>query len=195
MICRCLPNDDSDSRLYHGSERSNDGWHAEVNVAIEVSVGCFLRAIAGDVASLTALVASFASSVEWAAIRGRTVTRDVTEFTTSIALHGLCLTISSEVVWSATFVACCRSRAPSKSASWYKSTLKASTRSTNTTAGTEDRSGTGWVWARTRQVSWLTTVVASPACTGSAQAQSWAVCLNMTKSLAVVALLSLGSSR
>lgn len=42
-------------------------------------------------ASLTALVAGLASSVERTTVRGSAISGDVAELAASIALHGLCL--------------------------------------------------------------------------------------------------------
>jgi hypothetical protein len=64
-----------------------------------------LGAVAADVASLTTPVASLASSVERATVRGRAVTGNVTKLAASVALHGLSLAVASEVVGTTALVA------------------------------------------------------------------------------------------
>lgn len=56
-------------------------------------------------ASLAALVASLASSVQRTAVGRGAVTRDVAELATSVALHGLSLAIPREVVRASALVA------------------------------------------------------------------------------------------
>jgi hypothetical protein len=60
------------------------------------------------VASLTALVASLASSAEGTSVGSRAVPRDVTELAAGVALHSLGLAIPGEVVGSTALVASCR---------------------------------------------------------------------------------------
>jgi hypothetical protein len=66
------------------------------------------------VTSLTALIASLASSVQGAAVGGSAIPGDVTELATSIALHGLSLAITGKVVGATTLVASSRARAVGK---------------------------------------------------------------------------------
>jgi hypothetical protein len=112
------------------------------------------------------------------------------ELATCVALHGLGLAITREVVWPTALVASSSAGAslesstePSESAaSWWCST--SSSRS----------SLHSWVRAVAGQVTGQTARVAAAACSSSAQAKSWAVRLDVTEALAVVALLGLGGS-
>lgn len=135
-------------------------------------------------AGLAALVASLACSAERTSVGSRAVPGDVTELATSITLHGLCLTVASEVVRATALVACGRAGT---------STIPATAVTTETTsadgASTTHTNASG-VRASTSQVARLPTVVA-PTRTGTAQPQGWAVGLNVTQSLTVVALLGL----
>lgn len=56
-------------------------------------------------ASLTALVASLASGAEGAAVGRGAVAGDVSKLATSVALHSLCLAVTSEVVGTTALVA------------------------------------------------------------------------------------------
>jgi len=139
------------------------------------------------VARLAASVAGLAGSVERAAVGSSAVARDVTKLAAGVALHSLSLAVASKVVGSAALVAGGR-------ATTSKATPEAT--AISATRGTTAAHGTG---ARVRavagQVSGKTARVASSARASSAQAQSWAVSLDMAKALAVVALLGLGSAR
>lgn len=75
------------------------------NFVVDLSVGGLLGAIARDVASLTALVAGLAGSVQGAAVRSSAIPGDVAELAASIALHGLGLAVASEVVGATALVA------------------------------------------------------------------------------------------
>lgn len=96
-----------------------------------------LVALAGDVASLAAAVASLAGSVERASVGSSALAGDVAKLTTSIALHGLSLAIASEVVGATALVACSRTRTTSET------TAEASTRTrgaaTKTSSSTRSR--------------------------------------------------------
>lgn len=72
-------------------------------------------------AGLTAPVASLASCVEGAAVRGRAVTGDVAELAASVALHGLSLAVTREVVGATALVAA-GSTAASETAATSEST-------------------------------------------------------------------------
>jgi hypothetical protein len=94
------------------------------------------------VTSLTAPVASLASSVERASVRGRAVTRDVTELTASVALHGLSLAIASEVVRATALVAAGSATASSEAtAATGKATSEG--RASSTATDRSDGSGAG----------------------------------------------------
>lgn len=63
-----------------------------------------------------ALVADFAGRAEWATVRGGTVAGDVAQLAAGIALHGLGLAVTSEVVGTTTLVAGCSARVAAKAA-------------------------------------------------------------------------------
>jgi hypothetical protein len=62
-------------------------------------------ALAGDVARLSTLVADLTSRAERAAVGSGAVARDVTELAAGVALHGLSLAVTGEVVGAAALVA------------------------------------------------------------------------------------------
>lgn len=71
------------------------------------AVGLSLCAVLADVTNLAATVAGLATlSIEWATIWSSAVAADVTKLATSVALHGLCLAITSVVVGATALVAC-----------------------------------------------------------------------------------------
>jgi hypothetical protein len=157
--------------------------------------------------SLATAVAGLASSVERAAVRCSAVARNVTQFATGVALHGLSLAISGEMVWSATLVAGSRTRATSKGAPSTESTECATGRATSTTSHASSSTRVGAVAG---QVASQATAIASSAGSSSAQAQSRAISLRLSENecerhtrrtyldvseaLAMVALLRLGSA-
>lgn len=192
IVHRGLSNVAIPKNLCDWSNRCHDS--TKVHSISEVTVGCLLRAVARDVASLSTLVASLASSIQRSAVGGSAIPGYVTELAASIALHGLCLAISSKVVWTTALVASSRARSTSESTARGESASKSSTGSTKATSSTWDRSSTSRGWARTSQMSWLTTVIASSTGSSSAQTKSWAIGLDVSKALAVIALLCLGSS-
>lgn len=149
-----------------------------------LTVDLSLGAVAGDMAGLAASVAGFSSRVQWAAVRGGAVTGDVAQLAASIALHGLSLAVSSKVIRATALVAGGRAGASSVSAP------KASISATGSTGSTAH----SWVGAVTGQVTSEATAVAATAGSGTAQAKSWAIGLDMSKTLAVVALLGLSSA-
>lgn len=119
----------------------------------------------------------------------------MSKFSASVAFHGLSLAVSGKMVWSSALVASSRAWSTSKSTTRNKSTTETPTWSTKSTSGSWDRAWAGWAGARAltpvspnpiynnritySQVSGLSTVIATPASTSSAEAQSWAVSLNM----------------
>lgn len=113
---------------------------------------------------LAASVASFARSVEWAAVRSSAVTRDVAELATGVALHSLSLAVSCEVVRSTALVTSGWTRATSKAAP------KASIATTSRSSSASHSSGGTGVRAVASQVAGETTTVAASAGAGSAQA-------------------------
>ncbi len=104
----------------------------------------------------------------------------LTQLAAGIALHGLGLAVAGKVVGTTTLVAGGRASAASETATEASSV--AATGSTSST--THSRVG-----AVAGEVAGDTTAVATSARAGSAQAQSWAVSLDVSKTLAVVALL------
>lgn len=142
-----------------------------------------MGAVLGDVADLTTAVAGLAAlAVEWATIWSGAITRDVSKFAASIALHGLSLAIASVVVRATALVA--------GSCAWHATAI---TTSEPTSSPTE--AACRWCAASRGAVAckmtWLTARVAA-ATRSTAQAQSRAISLNVAKTLAVVALLRLG---
>lgn len=140
-------------------------------------------------AGLTASVAGLARSVQGTAIGRGTIPRDVTELAAGVALHGLSLAVSGKVVGTTTFVASGGARPTSKSAT-EASESASGDRSATAHGGDVRRSRT-----RSGKVARLTTVVASAVGTSTSQAERGAVGLNVTKTLAVVALLGVSGAR
>lgn len=90
--------------------------------------------------SLTAAVASLASGVEGAAVRSGAVARDVAELAAGVALHGLSLAITGEVVGATALVAGSRARAASEAAAATEGTGETATAHGGTAAhGRADR--------------------------------------------------------
>lgn len=120
----------------------------EINcLSVDISVHGFGRAVSRDVASLSALVAGFAGSVEGSSVWCSAISGDVSELATSVAFHCLSLTITSKVVWSATLVACSWTRTTNSktSARWA---AKATTRGEwCATTNCSHLSGSSWAWA------------------------------------------------
>ncbi|KAI0473067.1 hypothetical protein GGR56DRAFT_597275 [Xylariaceae sp. FL0804] len=157
-----------------------------------------LRAVAGDMAGLAALVARLASGVERPAVRRGAVTRDVAQLAASVALHGLGLAVAREMVRAAALVARRGARASWREAAAAEAggagTVRTTTGHGAATAHRTDAGDRGR-WARARQVARLPAVVAPAIAAGSRQPQRRAVGLYMAQALAVVALLGLSSAR
>ncbi|KAI5920964.1 hypothetical protein F4810DRAFT_388240 [Camillea tinctor] len=113
---RLLKTHESSTKLTLGLCHRRDGRGSSRNLDFSrnFTVGVLLRAVAGDVAGLAALVASLASSVERTTIGRGAIPRDVTELPTGVALHGLSLAIASKVVGATALVAGSRPRAASE---------------------------------------------------------------------------------
>lgn len=141
-------------------------------------------------ASLTALVAGLAGSVQGAAVRSSAIPGDVAELAASIAFHGLCLAVASEVVGATALVACSGTRAVGEA-----STTIAADETATAHGSTAAHTRIAGVGASTSQVAGLAAVVASATGGSAAQAESRAVGLDMAQSLAVVALLRLSRAR
>jgi hypothetical protein len=80
----------------YGSINGGDGGRGSLGVG---------RAVAGDVASLGTLVADLTGGAEGAAVGGSAVARDVAELAAGVALHGLSLAVTGEVVGATALVA------------------------------------------------------------------------------------------
>lgn len=141
-------------------------------------------------ASLAALVAGLAGSVQGAAVGSSAISGDVAELAASIALHGLSLAVASEVVGATALVACSRTRAVGEA-----STTIAADETTTAHGSTTAHTRIAGVGASTSQMAGLAAVVASATGGSAAQAESRAVGLDMAQSLAVVALLRLSRAR
>jgi hypothetical protein len=100
----------------HGRRTAGKGRVVQVDLTREVPRGVLLGAIPGDVASLTALVAGLAGRVERAAVGRGAVARDVSKLAAGVALHGLSLAVTREVVGATALVAGRRPRAAGESA-------------------------------------------------------------------------------
>jgi len=140
------------------------------------------------VASLATLIAGLAGSVQRSTVGSSAVAGDVAQLAASVALHGLSLAVAGEVVGTAALVAGSRARTASET-----TTAKA-TETTTTHWGTAAH-GTNRVRAGTSEMAGLATVVATSAGTSATQAKSRAVSLDVTKTLAVIALLGLRRAR
>jgi hypothetical protein len=107
-----------------------------------------------------------------------------TQLAASVALHGLRLAVTGEVVWPTAFVAGGRASTTSEAAPEAASApVSAARRAASSTTHS-------WVRAIASEMTSEPTAVATSARASSAQAQSRAVGLDVPKALAVVALLS-----
>lgn len=155
-----------------------------------LSDSSLLGAVTRNVAGLATLIAGLTSSVERATVGRGAVAGNVAKLSAGVALHGLCLAVPSKVVGSTALVAGGRTGASSKT-----STPKAAAISSTADWRTPGNADRGWVGACASQVTGLTAVVATAAGTGTSEAQSRTVGLNVAKSLAVIALLGLSRTR
>ena len=112
-----------------------------------LAVGCLLRAITGDMASLTALVAGLASSVERAAVGGGAIPRNMSKLAAGIALHGLSLAVPSKVVGATALVAGGRARAAGKTTTSIATKATTADRGSTPTKTNTGRVGAGALWA------------------------------------------------
>lgn len=140
-----------------------------------------LGAVSADVPSLTATIASFPSGVQWSTVRGSAIAANVAQLPAGIALHSLSLAIPSVVARSTALVASSRS--------WCRRVPSNAVASVEPTAlePLVSRAVTG-------EMARLAARVTSAACSSTVDTKSWAVRLNVTESLAMVALLGLSSS-
>lgn len=141
-------------------------------------------------ASFSALVAGLSGGVQRATVRGSAVAGDMAKLATSIALHSLSLAVPGKVVGTAALVTSRLARATSET------TTSITTKSATTDGSTAAHANTSGIGASPGEMTGLSAVIAAAiAATGTAQTESRAIGLNMAKSLAVVALLSLRRSR
>ena len=105
----------------------------------------------------------------------------LTQFAAGVALHGLSLAVAGKVVGSTALVAGGRASASSETA-----TETSSIAATRRTASSTTHSRVGAVAGK---MASDTAAVAASAGAGSTQTQSWAVSLDVSETLAVVALL------
>lgn len=174
-----------------GSHRSgSSGNTANIDLGGHLAVGILLRAVAGDVTSLAALVAALAGSVERTAVGGRAVARNVTKLAAGIALHGLSLAITSVVIGTTALVASGRARSACEPTASGESAGESA--AAHWSAAAHGANGVG---ASASKMTRLATVVAAAAGGVAAQAKSRTVGLDVAEALAVIALLSLGGAR
>lgn len=154
-----------------------------------LTVDLSLSAVPRDMASLAATVANLARGVKTVGTSRSSgaVTADVAELSTSVAFHCLCLTIPSEVVGSTALVAG-GSPGTASEASPEAASVSSARGATCTTSHS-------WVGAVAGQVTSKAARVATSAGASSTQAEGRAVSLDVAKTLAVVALLSLSGAR
>jgi hypothetical protein len=176
------------NRRERGNRLGHDRSAGHLDLGLHLADGAGLvGAVARDVAGLAALVASLAGGVEWAAVGGGAVTRDVAELAAGIALHRLRLAVASKVVRAAALVACCRTGSADESAP-HGSKAAAGDHAASTSPG--DRG----VRAVASQMANRIAVVAPVAGAGAAQTERRALGLDVSETLAVVALLRFGGA-
>lgn len=176
FVTRLCDSSGGSNRL--GGSSGSSGGDRGTAVTVDLS----LSAVAGDVAGLTAAVAGLAGGVQRAAVGSSAVAGDVAKLAAGVALHGLSLAITGEVVGATTLVASGRTASS-------EATAEASVSATGRAASSTSHS---WVGAVAGKVAGQTTAVAASAGASTTQAQSRAVSLDVSKTLAVVALLGYG---
>lgn len=185
----------ADEALCYRRDRSNRRGSNIGHVDLIVNLGSdggLLRAITRYVTGLSTLIAGLAGSVEGAAVGSRAITGNVAEFATGVALHRLSLTIAGEMVGTAALVAGSGARAASETAT---AKIAAGIAAAPHGGATTHGSGADGIGASTSQMAGLAAVVTAPGSGVTGQAQSRAVSLNVTKALAVIALLCLSGAR
>lgn len=139
---------------------------------------------------LATLVAGLARGIQRTAVGSSAVARNVTQLATGIALHGLRLAVTGVVVGTTAFVA---GGSTVGGNSVVEATAEATTEAwAARTAGARSSHARGRAVAS--DVAHLTTRIAAAASGASGNAQSGTVSLNVTKTLAVVALFGLGGT-
>lgn len=188
-----------------GGGGGGDRDATNVNFGGHLAVGVLPRAVTGDVTSLTASIAGLARRVQGAAVGRGAVAGNMAQLATGVALHGLGLAVTGEVVGAAALVAGGRtgaaseptasSEAASEAATSHGSAHWGDTAAHGTRASARARANGNGVWAGASKMAGLAAVVASTASGVTAQPQGWAVGLDMTETLTMVALLGLGGAR
>jgi hypothetical protein len=154
--------------LSNGSNRSDRRRNAvDFDLSVDFTIGVLLRAVARDVAGLTALIARLAGRVERTAVGSSAVAGDVAKLAASIALHGLSLAVAGKVVGTTALVARGRAGAAGETTTATETAAVTATRNGATATHSTGADGVG---ARTSQVAGLATVVASTAGASAAQA-------------------------
>lgn len=166
-------------------------WHLlgrciHIHSAADWSSVLRLWAVAGDVSGLTALVAGLASSAEWSTVWRSAVAGDVTELAAGEALQGLSLAVSGEVVALTALVAGGWAWSTLESPAWSKSSLKS-------TAWSESSTASSW-WGSAVAGKMSLKAASVAASSGSGEAESWAICLDVSNAGARVTLLGLGGA-
>lgn len=180
-------------RLGDRSDRSHGSCDVvDVNLGVDLATGSLLWAVTGDVTSLTTLVASLSSGVQGATVGGGAVAGNVTELATRVALHGLSLAIAGKVVRTTALVASSRARTAGETTTAAIGTRVATAAGDGSTSA--QSTGTNGVGAGASQVAGLAAVIAASTGASSTEPQSWAVSLDVAKTLTVVALLGLGGA-
>ncbi len=122
-------------KLGNWRNRGNGGRNGvDVDFGADFAVGVLLRAVARDMASLSALVAGLASGVERPTIGSRAVARNVSELAAGIALHSLSLAITGKVIRAAALIARGRAGAASESTTAAETAAISSARNGSATA-------------------------------------------------------------
>lgn len=132
-----LNRDDSRGSSDNGGGGGGGGNGGSLNGSNRSNGTLVGRAVAGDVASLGTLVADLTGGAEGTTVRSSAVTRDVAELAAGVALHGLSLAVTGEVVGTTALVAGCGTGVTAESTT--ESTLE----TTASTTGTAASGGTG----------------------------------------------------
>jgi len=152
-----------------------------------------LRAITRDMAGFAASVTCLPSSAQRAPIRSLAIPTDMAQLPTGITLHGLRLTITSIMVRATAFIACRRAWVYGKYTPAHKSAGISTTGGVSTSSPSNS---THLLRASPCQMSRIPAGVATASnSAASRESQCRAVCLNVSKALAMVALFGFGSSR
>ena len=166
-------------------------WHLlgrsiDIHSAADWSPVLGLWAVAGDVSGLTALITGLAGSAERSTVWRSAVAGDVAKLATGEALQGLSLAVSGEVVALTALVAGGWAWSTLESPAWSKSSLKS-------TAWSESSTASSW-WGSAVAGKMSLKAAGVAASSGSSEAKSWAISLDVSNAGARVALLGLGGT-